>query len=134
MCRKKAPDGSGAGLPSFCLVVIVVVVVVIAVVIVMIPISLIVPLVSTAVPPSVILIPAAVALGIQVATALRGFTAALAVLANRIIEAGFRFLDPVLAFCVVVIGVHARHGAQRQHRSDGGDSGCRLCYLQAFPQ
>ena len=90
------------------------VIVIVAIAVVMIPITLFVPLVSAAIPPSMILTPAAVALGIQIAAAFRSLAAALAVLANRIVEAGFCFLDPVLAFRVIVVCAHAWHGTQRQ--------------------
>ena len=126
-CAEKAPDLYGGWfLLTFGLAVIVIVVVMVAIAVVMIPITLFVPLVSAAIPPPVILIPAVVALGIQIAAALRGLAAALAVLANGIITAGFRFLDPVLAFRAIVICVYAWHDTQRQYRSHGGYRGCRF--------
>jgi hypothetical protein len=103
-----------------------VVIVIVVIAVVMIPITLFVPLVGATILPSVILTPAAVALGIQIAAALRGLAAALAVLANGIIKAGFCFLDPVLAFRAIVICVHAWHGTQRQYRSHGGYRSCRF--------
>ncbi len=108
-------------------------IVVVAIVVVAIPIALIVPLVSAPIPPSVILIPAAVALGVQITPAFRSFAAALAMLANRMIKPGFCFLDAMLAFRVIVVRMHAWYRAQRQYRGNGNDCSTRFSYLQVPP-
>ena len=58
--------------------------------VVAVPITIGVPLMIVAIPPSVIGIPAAFAFCIQIMTALLSLMAALAVLANRLLKLCFR--------------------------------------------
>ena len=102
---------------------------IVVVAVVTVPIALIVPLVSAPIPPPVILIPASVALSVEIATALRGLTAALTMFADRVIKPGLRFLNAMLAFRMIVIRVHARYRAQRQYGSNGKGCSTRFCYL-----
>ncbi len=103
---------------------------IVVVAIIAIPIALIMPLMGATVPPPVILIPAAVAFGVQITTPLRGLTAALAMPANRVLQAGFGFLDTMLAFPVIVIRVHARYRAQHQNPCHGNGCSGRFPNLQ----
>ena len=68
--------------------------------IVAVPITIGVPLMIVAIPPSVIGIPAAFAFGIQIMPALLSLVAALAVLANRLLKLCFPAFDFALTFRV----------------------------------
>jgi hypothetical protein len=61
-----------------------------------------------AVPPLVILIPAVLALGVQIAAAILGLAAVFSVVMDGSIQAGFGFLDCALAMCSVVVGMYER--------------------------
>ncbi|MGB9490225.1 MAG: hypothetical protein WCA92_07145 [Terriglobales bacterium] len=73
------------------------------------PVVLGFPAVFLSVPPLMIFIPAAFALGIQVAPAVVGFVAAFAMVMNCLIEPGFSLFDGVLALRPV-IGVGKKAG------------------------
>jgi hypothetical protein len=77
------------------------------------PVSVGVPLMVVAVPPSMVRVPAAFPLGVQIAPPLVRLVAALAVLANRLIQFGFRLLDLALALRVIV-RVRLGHGNERR--------------------
>ena len=68
--------------------------------VVAVPITIGVPLMIVAIPPSVIGIPAAFAFGIQIMPALLSLVAALAVLANRLVKFCFPAFDFALTFRV----------------------------------
>jgi hypothetical protein len=114
-------------------VVIIAVVVIVAVMVVAVPVALIVPLTGMCVVPCMILIPATISLGIKVAPPFRGLAAALAISANRFIQPGFGFLNPMLAFRSIIIGVDARNRAEQQNCRDGNHCGCQLSQSQAIP-
>jgi hypothetical protein len=78
-----------------------------------IPVAIIVPAMLVAVPPSVIRIPAAFALGIQVTPTLVRLVAALAMFANGLVQLYFGALNAALAFCMIV---RVRLGHGNEHR------------------
>jgi len=82
---------------------------------VLIPVVLGFPAMFFAVPPLVILIPAALAFGIQVAAAVIGFAAALAVVLDGAIESRLSLLDGMLTLSPVV-GVRRGRGDKRYER------------------
>jgi hypothetical protein len=55
-----------------------------------------------AVPPAVILIPTALAFGVQVAAAAISLRAVIAMIMNCFVEVCFRFFDGMLALCMVI--------------------------------
>ena len=84
-------------------------------IVVTIPVAIGMPTLLLAIPPSVIPVPAAFPLRVQVSSLLVGLMAALAVFANRLVQPGFRALHFFLALPVVVrVGVRPRHA--HQHR------------------
>src|SRR5882762_10936999 len=100
--------------------------------VVVVPVALAVPSVIDAVPPPVVAVPAALALGVQVAAAAFGLGAPLAVMANGFVEASFRFLEPMLAFLVVIVGAGARGGREQQGPAQGSgqrQAGCESGHL-----
>ena len=76
------------------------------------PVTIGVPLMVVSVPPSVVRVPAALPLGIQIVPPLVGLVAAFAVFANRLIKFCFPLFDFPLALSMVV-SVHLGHGDQR---------------------
>jgi hypothetical protein len=76
------------------------------------PVPLSVPLMVVTIPPSVVRIPAAFALGVQISPAIVCLVTALAVFANRFIKFCFPLFDFMLALGVVVC-VHLGYGDQR---------------------
>jgi hypothetical protein len=76
------------------------------------PVPFGVPLMVVSIPPPVVRIPAAFALCVQIAPAIIGLVATLAVLADRFIKFCFPSFDFPLAFGMVV-SVHLGHGDQR---------------------
>lgn len=75
---------------------------IIAVMIVTIPVPLIMPSMSAAIPPSVILVPAAIPFSVQVAAAFVRLFAALSVPAYRPIEPDLSLFDTMLTLSAVV--------------------------------
>ena len=80
---------------------------IVTVIVIVIPIVLSLPAVFLAVPPLVILTPAAFPFGIEIAPTVFGLGAALAFVLDRRIQSRFRLLDGVLTLSPVV-GLHAR--------------------------
>jgi hypothetical protein len=76
-----------------------------------------------AIPPLMVLIPAMLALGVEIAAAVVGFVAALTVVSDGVVEIGFGFLDCVLAFRSV-IGVRYWNGCEPGKR---GQHNCCKC-------
>ena len=76
-----------------------------------VPVAMLVPLMSAAIPPSVIFVPAAFPLCIQVAASIVSLPATLAVLANRVVQPVLGFVDPVFAlFAVIRVSSRCRCG------------------------
>jgi hypothetical protein len=111
-----------------------VVIVAVMIVAVMIPVALLTPLMGAAVPPPMILIPAMVSLGVKVASTLRGLSASLAMLPNRVIQSRFGLFDPMLTFSPIVIRMNERDGAEHQHRCNRHHGGCGFAQLHAVSQ
>lgn len=76
------------------------------------PVTIRVPLMIVAVPPSVVCTPAAFPLGVQITPPLIRLWAAFAMLANRLIELRFPPFDFPLALGMVV-SIYLGHGDQR---------------------
>ena len=88
---------------------------IVAVMIIAIPVALVVPLMSASIPPSVILVPAPISLGAQVAPTFVGFLATRSVFADGLVEPRFRFLNLMFTLLAIVrVCVGARH-VDRQH-------------------
>jgi hypothetical protein len=100
--------------------------VVISVVTVMIPIALIAPLMGVAIPPTVVLVPAAVTLRIQIATSRFRLLTALAMMTDCLVQSRLGFLDAMLAFRMIVIRACVRCSAQEQYSRDSGNRGGRF--------
>lgn len=81
------------------------------------------PTVVVAVPPLMVLIPAVLAFGVEIAATVVGFMAALAVFADGAVEIGLGFLDCVLA-SRSVIGVRDWNGCEPGKR---GQHNCCKC-------
>jgi hypothetical protein len=83
------------------------------------------------VPPLMILIPAALPLGVQVSPPIIGFTAVIALVMDRSVGLCLRLFNCVLAL-VSVIGVHQgrRHKQQKRSRYNG----CHCCFSKSSIQ
>lgn len=81
----------------------------------MVPVLLGLPTMIMAVPPLMILIPAALALGVQIAPPVFGIAAVLALVVNCFIKSCLRFFDGVLAMRSV-IGVRPRRCRHEQQK------------------
>jgi hypothetical protein len=93
-----------------------------------VPVTIRVPLVVMTVPPSVIGVPAAFALGIQITAPLVSLVAAFAVLANRLVKLCFPVFDFTLTLRVWRIGICRWYGHYR--RAQGHRHNC--CYCEPF--
>lgn len=100
------------------------------VIVVVVPVPIIVPLMVASVPPAVIFLPAALALGVEVAAARLGLGAALAVMANSFVQAGLSLLDAVAAF-VVGVSLSAGNSHEQGSAQDccGGQGSAELAKL-----
>jgi hypothetical protein len=81
-----------------------------------IPIALSVPLMFAAMPPTMVLVPARLALLVQSTSPVICLRTALAVLANRLIEFGLSCFDLRLALCTVV-SMGMRYGNKRHNHT-----------------
>ena len=121
---KKAPEPELGAIVSSALttpgrrkpsLVMIVVMIVAIMVTVAVPVAIGMPTPLLAIPPSVVLVPAAFPLRVQFSSLFGGLVAALAVFADRLIQFRFRALNLALAFGMVVrIRIRLRHG--NQHR------------------
>ena len=91
------------------------------------PVTIRVPLMIVSVPPSVVRIPAAFPLGVQISPALLSLVAAFAMLANRLVQFRLRALNLALALSMVV---RIRLGNGRQHCR--AQSRHNHCYCNSF--
>ncbi len=82
------------------------------------------------VPPLVILIPASLPFGIQIAPGVFGFSAVFAVVVDCLVQSRLRFFDCVLAMGTV-IGVGLGRGGDKPHKRCG-DKGCYSGFLRIF--
>jgi hypothetical protein len=119
--QKNAPpkfcEAGGASSPEKtrikCLIWLLVIVVV-----AVIPVLFCLPAMLSPVPPLVVLIPATLPFGIQVATPILGFPAVVSMIVNGSIQPRFSALDGVLALCPVIVGVYQGHShkpGKRRH-------------------
>jgi hypothetical protein len=103
---------------------------------VVIPVVLGVPALVLRAPPSVILVPAPLSLGVQIAPFRVCFMASLAMFADCFVEFGFRFVDSLFAVTVLI---GSRWHAQEHRSAQYRDCNCRSCKsfnileLQSFP-
>jgi hypothetical protein len=86
-----------------------VLIVVFAVTVVAIPIAFGVPAMIGTAPVTVILVPAAFPLGVQITTAAFGLGAALAVMADGFVQPRLSFLNPTLALAVIIVRMNLRN-------------------------
>jgi hypothetical protein len=106
-------------------------IIVIAVPIIAVPISLIAPLMRPPVIPSVVLIPAAIPLGVQIAASFRSLPASFTVLANGVVKPGFCLLNTMLAFAAVIgIGMNPGHGSEHEYCRNRSERRCRFPHSQ----
>jgi hypothetical protein len=90
----------------------------IVVIVVVVPVLLGLPAMLSAIPPLVILFPATLALGVQVAAAIFGFAAVFSIRVNGMIKPGFRFFDRMLTMRTVIsLRLRCRH--HEEHKGPG---------------
>lgn len=80
-----------------------------------VPVILCLPAMVSSIPPLMVLVPAALAFGVQVAAAIFRFPAVLAIVLNGMVESRFRFFDRVLAVRPI-IGVNNRNRDEPRQR------------------
>ena len=96
--------------PSLVMIVVMIVAIMVTVAV---PVAIGMPTPLLAIPPSVVLVPAALPLRAQFSSLFDGLVAALAVFADRLIQFRFRALNLALALGMVVrIRIRLRHGNQ----------------------
>jgi len=93
---------------------VMVVTIMIVTIMVAVPVTIRVPLVVAAVPPSVIGVPAAFAFGVQIMAPLLRLVAAFAMFANRLLQFFFSAFDFTLTLRVWRIGVGRWYGDHRR--------------------
>jgi hypothetical protein len=96
------------------IVTIMIVTIMVVTIMVAVPVTIRVPLVVTAVPPSVIGVPAAFAFAVQIMAPLFRLVAAFAVLANRLVKFCFSAFDFTLTLRVWRIGICRWYGDHRR--------------------
>jgi hypothetical protein len=82
-----------------------------------------------AIPPTVILVPTTLAFGIQIAAAIIGIAAVLALVMNRSVQSCFRLFDGMLALGVVI---SARLWRRRYDQAQRSCRQRRYCCLSYF--
>ena len=75
-----------------------------------------------------IFVPAVLSFGVQFMTTGIGFGAALAMIANRLVEAHLSAFDGVLAFAAIVIGMDQRNRDKPRERRRQYCRDCRFAY------
>jgi hypothetical protein len=81
-----------------------------------------------AVPPTVILVPATLTFGVQIATAVIGIAAVLPLVVDRFVETCFSFFDGMLALGVVIGSRLRRRSYNQAQRSCCNRRYCCLSY------
>jgi hypothetical protein len=102
------------------------------IVVIVIPVLLGLPAMIFTIPPLVVLLPAMLAFGVQVAAAIFGLAAVFSIRVNGMIKPGFRFLDCMLALGTV-IGVSLWGRCHEEHKSAGDDCGY-CCFSNSLDQ
>jgi len=87
------------------------------IVVIVIPIALAMPPVISAAPIAVIGIPATLAFRVQVATATLCLGAMFSMMTNRVVQPRLSLLNSMLAFGVIIIGLHLGYAGEQQCRA-----------------
>jgi hypothetical protein len=85
-----------------------------------------------AVPPTVILVPTMLAFGVQIAAAIIGLTAVLAMVMNCLVEVCFCLFDSMLALRVVIGAGGRRRGYEQEERPHRYR--CHCCFSNSSNQ